>query len=387
MSQPTRNAIKLPGHLDQQAGNLLRDTLDWMVSNSVNIAIAVAVAIGIAALLFALRTLGCRLIERSKGGDLSWRVTFARTLARTGTFFIVTASAELVAEHAATPPSLLSVIHVLFVIAFAMQAALWARELVLGYVEHRVGDRDEGSGLGSAIGIIRLLVSVALFAIAIVVILDNLGINVTGLIAGLGIGGIAIGLAAQGIFSDLFAALSILFDKPFRRGETITFGSTTGTVMAIGLKTTRIRSVGGEEVVMSNAKLLDQQIQNWAVMERRRVLMNFGVIYQTPPEMLARIGMELKEIIEAQPLATFDHCQPYQFAASSIDYELVFFIETPAGSDLVAVRAAVMLAMVRKFAELGIEFAYPAQTTFTAAPDGRLIMPYPAARGPDANGG
>ena len=114
-------------------------------------------------------------------------------------------------------------IHILFVVSAALQAAVWARELVLGLIQHRIGGDGEASTLGSAIGIIRLLVSVALFAIALIVILDNLGVNVTGLVAGLGIGGIAIGLAAQGIFSDLFAALSIIFDKPFRRGDGIRF--------------------------------------------------------------------------------------------------------------------------------------------------------------------
>src|SRR3546814_7967353 len=124
-------------------------------------------------------------------------------------------------------------------------------------MQHRVGTEDESSTRGSAIGIIRLLVTIALFAIAIILILDNLGVNVTGLIAGLGIGGIAIGLAAQGIFSDLFAALSIIFDRPFRRGDEITFDQTNGTVEPIGLKTTRIRPLGGEEVVKSNANLLN----------------------------------------------------------------------------------------------------------------------------------
>ncbi len=113
---------------------------------------------------------------------------------------------------------------------------MWARELVLGIIEHRAGGLEANSGLGSAIGIIRLLVTIAIFSIAIVVVLDNLGVNVTGLVAGLGIGGIAIGLAAQGIFDDLFSALSIIFDKPFRRGDSIRWDTTSGTVENIGLK-------------------------------------------------------------------------------------------------------------------------------------------------------
>jgi small-conductance mechanosensitive channel len=226
-------------------------------------------------------------------------------------------------------------------------------------------------------GVIRVLVSVALFALAIIVILDNLGVNVTALVAGLGIGGIAIGLAAQGIFSDLFAALAIIFDKPFRRGDTITFGTTTATVQEIGLKTTRLKSMTGEEVVMGNAKLLDLPIQNWALLERRRNVMNFGVIYQTDPDIIARIPLAAKEIVEAQPLGTFDRCHAFQFAPSSIDFELVFHTESPDMADFMSVRQAIMLGLMRTFAELGVEFAYPTQTSFTAGPDGKAIMPYP----------
>ena len=365
--------------LATQASSLVHDTGAWLTSNTVNIAIAVAAATIIALILLGIRALGCRLIERARGTDAYWRLIFARVLARTGFFFIVTASAELVADHAATPPSLMRVIHVLFVIAVALQAAIWVRELVLGIVEHRAGvEDDERSSLGSAIGIIRLLVSIALFALAIILILDNLGVNVTGLIAGLGIGGIAIGLAAQGIFSDLFAALSIIFDKPFRKGDTITFGTTTGTVENIGLKSTRIRALTGEEVIIANAKLLEQQLQNWALLDRRRAVMNFGLVYQTKPELLAQVALEAKEIVDAQPLGTFDRCHAYQFAPSSIDFELVFFVESAAYADLMTAKQAVILGMMRRFAELGVEFAYPTQTSFTAAPDGTLIMPYPS---------
>ncbi len=362
--------------LDAQAGRLWADIAAWLSGNSLGIALALAAGIAIAFVLLAIRSLGCRLLARRTAGDLHWRTILARVLARTNFFFIVTAAAELVAEHAATPPSLLNVIHIAFVIAAAFQAAIWGRELILGIVEHRAGDDAEHGSLGSAIGIIRLLVSIALFAIAIILILDNLGVNVTGLVAGLGIGGIAIGLAAQGIFSDLFAALSIIFDKPFRKGDTITFGATTGTVENIGLKSTRVRALTGEEVIISNAKLLEQQVQNWALLDRRRAVMTFGLVYQTAPELLARVPLEVKEIVEAQPLGTFDRCHAHQFSPSSIDFELVFFVESPDYQDLMGVRQAVLLGIMRRFAELEIDFAYPTQTSFTAAPDGTLIMPY-----------
>jgi small-conductance mechanosensitive channel len=334
------------------------------------------VAALIVAALMGVKWLGVRIC-RTDPTHTHWRTIVGRVLTRTKLWFMVALAARLVVGYAQPPYVIAMTIGVLFIVAATWQVALWARELVIGVIEHRAGDLDESSSLGSAIGIIRLLVSVAIFAIALVVVLDNLGVNVTGLVAGLGIGGIAIGLAAQGIFSDLFAALSIVFDKPFRRGDTITFGDMTGTVEEIGLKTTRIRSLTGEEVVMANAKLLEQQIQNWAMLTRRRNVMNFGVIYQTEPDLLARIPLEVREIVEAQPLGTFDRCHAFQFAASSIDFELVFYTESREMADFMAVRQAIMLGLMRRFAELGVEFAYPTQTTFTAAPDGTMIMPYP----------
>ena len=153
--------------------------------------------------------------------------------------------------------------------------------------------------------VIRVLVSVTLFAIAIIVILDNLGVNVTALVAGLGIGGIAIGLAAQGIFSDLFAALSILFDKPFKRGDIIQFDQTTGTIERIGLKTTRLRSINGELVVMANTKLLEREIHNYAGGRTRRSQLPFGLVYQTSPDELEKVTSLAKAAVESRKGCTF----------------------------------------------------------------------------------
>lgn len=362
---------------DAQALRLWNDIAAWLSSHSLQIALGLAAGALIVAALMGVRWLGLRICRTDPGHD-HWRTVIGRVLTQTRLWFMLAFAARLVSGTMQPPETVARGIAIAFIVATALQAALWARELVIGIIEHRAGRIEESSGMGSAIGIIRLLVSIAIFAIALVVVLDNLGVNVTGLIAGLGIGGIAIGLAAQGIFSDLFAALAIIFDRPFRRGDTITFGNppTTGTVEQIGLKTTRIRSLTGEEVVMSNAKLLEQQLQNWALLTRRRNVMNFGVIYQTPPDLLARLPLDIKEIVEAQPLGSFDRCHAFQLGASSIDFELVFHIESAEVPDFMAVRQAIILGMMRKFAELGVEFAYPTQTTFTAAPDGTMIMPY-----------
>jgi small-conductance mechanosensitive channel len=220
-----------------------------------------------------------------------------------------------------------------------------------------------------------VLVSVALFAIAAIVVLDNLGVNVTGLVAGLGIGGIAIGLAAQGIFSDLFAALSIIFDKPFRRGEIIQFDQTTARVERIGLKSTRLRAMSGERKVVSNANLLQKEITSLQTLTQRRVTYAIGIIYQTPEDKAEAIPAMLKEIVEAEGLI-FVNAGIIAFGASSLDYQLNFDVPDPDHHDYFLMRHRIGLAIWKRFNAEAIEFAYPTQTSFTAAPDGRAVMPY-----------
>jgi small-conductance mechanosensitive channel len=382
MSQIKQSAASEPMNLSERIVRLAGETSDWIATNSVDILIASAAAAVIALILLGLRSFGQRILTDDRP-DGKWRGIFARVLSKTTLFFIVAASVALVAEHAETPPNLLRLIEIFFIIAASFQAAIWARELILGLIQHRVGVAEEHSTLGSAIGIIRLLVTVGLFAIAIILILSNLGVNVTGLVAGLGIGGIAIGLAAQGIFSDLFAALSIIFDRPFRRGDTIRYDTTTGTVEHIGLKTTRLRSLEGQQIVMSNTNLLNKEINNFAVLEHRRFLLVLGVVYQTPIEQLRAIPDMVAAIVAKHDKAKLVRCGMRGFGASSLDFEVQFDVQGADYEYAFAVRAAVCLEILQAFGEAGIEFAYPTQTTFTAAPDGTLVMPYASAPSPD----
>jgi small-conductance mechanosensitive channel len=373
------NAPAIPEATQNLTGKSVRlasEASTWVSGNIVDILIAAAFAVAIALVLIGLRAFGHRLVSSGTDG-IDWRTVIGRVLSKTTMFFIVMCALELVAEHAATPPSVLRAINILFVIAAAFQAAIWGRELILGLVQHKVGDEDAHSTLGSAIGIIRLLVTVALFAIALIVILDNLGVNVTGLVAGLGIGGIAIGLAAQGIFSDLFAALSIIFDRPFRRGDGIRFDQLSGSVEQIGLKTTRIRSLDGEEVVISNTNLLSKQIHNFERLEHRRFVLRFGVVYQTEADVLEAIPGIAREIVTSHEHTSFVRCGMTAFGASSLDFELQFDVHTTDYEVAFATRSAVCIELLRRFADQGIEFAYPTTVNFTAAPDGTLVDPFP----------
>jgi len=351
----------------------LGETWQWLSKDSGEALFGVAIAGALLAALLLLKWGALRILPREMGGHPSvLRAMVARTLL----LFLIAVALDG-ATHAVAPPGpLMRLVDNIFTIALAVQGALWIRELVLGLVHRRASNGGEDSdSLGSAVGVINVLVNAVVWLLAAILILDNLGVNVTALVAGLGVGGIAIGLAAQGIFSDLFAALAILFDRPFRVGDTISYGTSTGTVEHIGLKTTRIRSLSGEQLVMANTKLLEQQVANLRRIEERRVVLNIGIIYQTPPDLLEALPGHLQAIVDTQANCRFDRAAFTGFGPSSLDFELIFFVTVPELEAMTAARQAVGFAIVRRFAEFGVEFAYPTQTTFTAAPDGRLIDP------------
>jgi small-conductance mechanosensitive channel len=356
---------------------LWNETLAWIGVHYFNIAVALAIGALIVAILYGARSLGTRLCRRHETGH--WPRIIGRAIGRTNLFFIVMLASRVVSGYASAPEMVADTVRFLFVVATALQAALWAREILIGVAEHRAGE-DAGTftALGSAIGLIRVLVTAACFIVAILLILDNVGVNITGLVASLGIGGIAIGLAAQGIFSDLFASLAIIFDRPFRRGDTVKWDQTVGTVEAIGLKSTRLRSVDGEEVVISNTNLLNKELHNLADTMRRRAKLMLGVTYQTPPEVCRRIPDMVKEIVVRADKSAFIHCWLTNFGASTLDYELLFDVIDDSAEVFNRVRHEICVDILETFAREGIEFAYPTQTTFTAAPDGTMVMPYPA---------
>jgi small-conductance mechanosensitive channel len=363
--------------LDKLA-SLWADVSGWLRADSSDALIAVAAAVAFYFLVFGLRWSLVRLLGEGHPVT-SWRGFARRIVKRTRSPFIAALSAYLVTHVIETPPLFQRAVDVVFVIAFAVQGALWVRELLLALVDRRAADSEDVREFDSAINIIKVLVNVVVWILALILILDNLGVNVTALVAGLGVGGIAIGLAAQGIFSDLFAALAILFDRPFRVGDIISYAGNTGRVEAIGLKTTRIRALSGEQLVMANTKLLEQQVSNMRRIEERRVVMQIGIIYQTPPDVVAALPGEIEAIITAQPDVRFDRAHFFNFGVSSLDFEIVFFVTRPEYEVMMTTRQNVCLGILQRFAALKVEFAYPTQTSFTAAPDGTMIDPRPVA--------
>lgn len=352
-----------------------RESLEWITGHYDHLIIAVIVAVAVFLILNTVKRRLTRLAEQ-RDDDQGATSIVLRVVSRTGVFFLLALSMEMVAGLAEAPDQLASIIDLIFFISLVFQSAIWLRAIILGLLDHRIKLSGRGQAeLQNARNLIRLLVTIALAVIAAVIILDNIGVNVTALVAGLGVGGIAIGLAAQGIFSDLFAALSIIFDKPFRKGDSIMFDDFDGEVEATGLKTTRLRSITGEQVIISNTNLLDKQVRNMTGLAKRRIRFPIGVIYQTTPEQLDAIPEIFKSIIKEHGFR-YVRCGFIGFGDSSLNYRMEFEIFSSKWDEIFEGRHAVGLALVKRFAAERIEFAYPTQMNFTAGPDGAAMAPY-----------
>jgi small-conductance mechanosensitive channel len=326
----------------------------WFIENQVGLLIGAAAAAAVIAGLFLLRWLGQKASERDPD-FATWPSVLGRALAKTAILFIAVAAADTFSTYANLPPRIARIVDIAFIVAFALQGAVWARELILGLISRRVTDADGGSTLVNAMSLIRVLVSVAAFAIAIILILDNLGVNVTALVAGLGIGGIAIGLAAQGIFSDLFAALSILFDKPFKRGDTIRYDNTTGTVERIGLKTTRLRSLSGEQRVMANTKLLEREIQNLAQAKARRITLYLAVGGEMSADAVDKVLEVAGKAVASTKGCKLARCVLSGAGSGAFAYELVYDDSSLDNDRLALNRSDILRSLIEQLSKHELE--------------------------------
>ncbi len=211
----------------------------------------------------------------------------------------------------------------------------------------------------AAYGIIFTSVEILFFILTGLIILGEMGVDVAALITGLGIGGLAVALAAQNILGDLFASVSIILDKPFAVGDTISVNSILGSVEKIGLKSTWIRSLGGEQIIVSNKQLLENFIQNYNRMQKRRLVQRLGVIYSTPIEKLEAIPLWIQNIVQSYPLAAYDRCHFFNYGAYSLDFEWVAWIATSDYNIYMDQQQKILLDIFKKFKAEGVEFAYP----------------------------
>ena len=252
-------------------------------------------------------------------------------------------------------------------IGLVVQLGLWATAALTMFLTlRRAQQLVADPSTVAAIDLVGFLVRLVVWAAVLLVLLDNLGVNVTTLIAGLGVGGIAVALAAQNILGDLFSSLSIVFDKPFVVGDFIIVGDFLGSVEHVGLKTTRLRSLSGEQLVFSNTDLLNSRVRNYGRMFERRVVSSLRVTYRTPADKLARIPAMIREIAEREQKLRFDRAHFQALAESALLFEYVYYILTPDYNFYMDVQQRINIALFERFAAEGIEFAYPTQTVLVS---------------------
>mgnify|MGYP003932849519 CR=1 FL=1 len=212
---------------------------------------------------------------------------------------------------------------------------------------------------------IKPLRSIAVFVIwiaGLLFLLDNLGLDITAVVAGLGIGGIAVALAAQALLGDLFSYFVIVFDRPFEIGDFLIFGDILGSVEKIGIKTTRLRSLSGEQITVSNSDLTGSRVRNYKRMEQRRIVFRIGVVYGTAAEHLQLIPTILREAVEAEEFARFDRAHFANYGDWSLNFEVVYYVLSPDYTIYMDIQQGINLAIFDRFAEEGIEFAFPTRT-------------------------
>ena len=257
------------------------------------------------------------------------------------------------------------VVYGVFIVAMVIQVILILQKMVDFAVKKRIDSLGgDGKDEESITGLLSQIVKIVLWVLGALLILSNFGVNVTSLVAGFGIGGIAVALAAQSLLGDILASFSIFIDKPFRVGDSIRAGEDSGRVQKIGIKTTRIKTLSGNELSIPNKDLTNSRIHNLKRIDRRRSLISFGVVYETGSEKLKKIPEIIKNIIDSVDGIDFSRAHFVSFGESGLNFEAVYFINIKGYKKFMNIKQEVNLKIYEKFEKEGIKFAYPTQTNF-----------------------
>ncbi len=262
-------------------------------------------------------------------------------------------------------------VRIVTVLVAGIQLAIWGNVLIAHVLEARVAQlRKADPSSATTLNGLTILARGAMWVVLVLLALDNLGVNISALVAGLGIGGVAIALAAQSVLGDLFASLAIVLDKPFVVGDFIVVGDLMGTVEHVGVKTTRLRSLSGEQLVFANSDLLGSRIRNFKRMSERRILFTVGVTYQTPARKLVEIPRILQEAVASQAGVRFDRAHFKSYDDSAMTFEIVYFVLDPDYNRYMDTQQRVNLEIFTRFEREGIEFAYPTRTVYVRSEGG-----------------
>ena len=334
-----------------------------------NLMLAVGVAVvAYFAMLITLRVLTGRAkvwVARSEGSGAQALID---VLEGTSRFLLLMVAVLLGAGMLDLPGRWENRLSQLWFVAVALQLGLWGMRAIAAGVRRYVA-RHSSSGMTQVSASATLMswsLRTLLWSVVVLAILSNVGVNITAFIASLGVGGIAVALAVQNILADIFASLAIAVDKPFEVGDFVVVGGVSGTVQMIGLKSTRIRSLQGEQVVMSNTDLLKQTINNYRLLTERRIVFGFGVSLDATADQAEAISLIVRKVIESHEALRFDRAHFKAFGAHALEYEVVYIVLDPAYGVYMDMQQSINLALMREFEALGVAFAVPARTLHIA---------------------
>ncbi len=327
---------------------------------------ALAIMVGVMVALWVFRTVVVvrihKLAERTRTDIDDFLVELLNRLGPL-TYFLT--GLYLASQSLVLSLGISRILTIVFVIFITFKAVQILQAVVVFFLTKAYGKAErEDKTTAAAIKNMKIIVRTGLWVGGGVFILDNLGIQITGIVAGLGIGGIAVALAAQAVLGDVFSSFSIFMDRPFEVGDFIIVGDLLGVVEHVGIKTTRIRSLHGEQLIFSNTDLTNSRIRNYKRMKERRITFAIGVVYQTPLEKMQKIQGMIQEIIQGVALARFDRAHHKAFGDFSLDIEVVYYVLTPDYNQYMDVQQEINFKIMEAFAREGIEFAYPTQTLF-----------------------
>jgi small-conductance mechanosensitive channel len=287
-------------------------------------------------------------------------------VARINRMVLLSAALYFAEKLLVLPAKLSGAFEVVIVVGIAVQLAIWAVTALRFVIErHYARAGKDDAGARASVGVLMFIVQLVVWAVFLLLALDNLGVNVTTLVAGMGVGGIAIALAVQTILGDLFGSMSIALDKPFLVGDALRIDDIEGTVEHIGIKSTRLRSVTGEQVILSNADVLKSRVRNLGRMEERRVVMRLRLDFDTPPAQLDQVQALVQKVVTTTAGTRFVSCLLTNIGDYALEFEAVYFIANRGERFIPLTTDVVNRGVVAALATAGIRFAYPTRQVLT----------------------
>ncbi len=327
---------------------------------------ALITVLGFIVVMWICRGIAHRLRKLNAKSSRPLLTIFAEALENTRSWLILLLFASLGARVMTLPAAAMKWLGIVAVAALALQVGLWLNGGIRAWIDNKLNAEDVHTRNPVILAMLGWMMRIAIWATLLLVILSFAGVNITAFVASLGVGGVAIALALQNVLGDLFASMSIGLDKPFEVGHFINFGNIYGTVRHVGVKTTRLAALSGEEVIVGNADLLKNTVHNYGRMSTRRIVFGFGVTYDTDRQLLRQIPDMVHEIIDSLDDMRFDRAHFKSFGDSSLDFEVVYTMTNPDYGLFMDRQQVINLTLMDRFDEAGIEIAFPTRTLHMA---------------------